>query len=107
MKYGNTFYIQLSREIFTDNYKSLSINAKWLYVVLNELEHRFTGKNADFFTRSNNQLCEDAGMSLSTLKRAKAELVKTDLIETWKCHFVYKDTKKKSTMSYTAYRIKK
>lgn len=108
MKYGNTFYLELTREIFTDRYKDLSINAKWLFVVLNELEHRYTGtKQNDFFIRSNKSLCEDTGMSLSTLKRAKAELVKTDLIETWSSHYIDKNTKKKSIEHYTAYKILK
>ena len=106
MKHGNKFYLELSRELFTEEYKHLSINAKWLFVVLNELEQKFTGKKEDFFTRSNEQLTEDTSMSLATLKRAKKELVKTDLIDTWKCHFVKRDGKK-SENYYTAYRILK
>lgn len=105
MKHGNSFYLELPRTLFTDKYKNLSINAKWLYVVLNELEQRFTGKKENFFTRTNDQLCEDTGMSLSTLKRAKAELIETDLVETWKCHTIYGDTGKMSTLYRTAYRI--
>ena len=105
MKYGNQFYIQLSREIFTEKYAGLSVNAKWLYVVLNELEHRYTGENRDFFTRSNAQLSKDSGLSLSTLKRAKSELIKTNLIQTWKSHFIDPDTNKMSTLYYSAYRI--
>lgn len=107
MKHGNKFYLQLTRELFTDKYQNLSINAKWLFVVLNELEQRFTGQTESFFTRSNSQLCEDTGMSLSTLKRAKAELQKTDLIYTWRCHFINRETQKKSTKYYTAYQILK
>lgn len=107
MKHGNEFFLELSRHLFTDKYKCLSQNAKWLFVVLNELEQRYTGKNEDFFTRSDAQLADDAGMSLSTLKRAKSELVKTDLVQTWKCHFVYKDSGKKSEQYYTTYRILK
>ena len=38
MKHGNSNYLQLSRSIFTEKYKTLSNNAKWLFVVLNELE---------------------------------------------------------------------
>lgn len=107
MKHNNEFYLQLSRCLFTEKYKNLSQNAKWLFVVLNELEQRFTGQKENFFTRSDAQLAEDAGMSLRTLKRAKAELLKTDLIQTWKCHFIYRDTGKKSEQYYTAYRILK
>ena len=44
MKHGNKFYLELTREIFTDEYKDLSVGAKWLFVVLNELEQRYTGK---------------------------------------------------------------
>ena len=107
MKHGNTYYLQLTRHLFTDEYKHLSQNAKWLFVVLKELEQRFTGKKENFFTRSDIQLAEDSCMSLRTLKRAKAELIKTDLIQTWKCHWTYKDTGKKSEQYYTAYRILK
>ena len=106
MKTGNKFYIQLTRELFTNTYHNLSTNAKWLFVVLNELEHKFTGNKEDFFTRSDTQLAEDTGFSLATLKRAKAELKKTDLIQTWKCHFINEDGKK-SKLYYTAYRILK
>lgn len=51
-KYNNEFFLQLSREIFTPKYKNLSNGAKWLFVVLNELEQRYTtGKpgGEDFF----------------------------------------------------------
>lgn len=106
MKHGNTFYLQLTRELFTDDYKDLSINAKWLFVVLNELEQRFTGTNKTTFTRSNQQLCEDTGMSLSTLKRAKAELIETDLIQIKIVPIVGKNNKK-SSLHYTEYKILK
>lgn len=103
MKYKKGNYLQLSRNIFKED--TLSVNAKWLYVVLNELEHRFTGKKEDFFTRSNSQLVADTGMSLSTVKKAKRELLsRTDLVQTWQSHFVSMDGKKSKT-HYTAYRI--
>lgn len=110
MKHGNTYFLQLSRLIFNDEpYKSLSINAKWLYIVLNELEQRFTSDGEkDWFYRSNEDLAADAGMSLPTLKRAKAELLKTDLVESWRTHFVYnRDTpeEKLSEKRITVYRI--
>ena len=106
MKYKEGNFLELSRNIFKEKYKRLSINAKWLYVVLVELEHRFTGKGVDFFTRSNSQLADDTGMSLATLKRAKKELEATHLIQTWQCHFKYSDTGKLSKQHYTAYRIR-
>lgn len=74
-KQGN--YLHLSRKVFNDErYNNLSINAKWLYVVLNELEHKYTGDKEDFFWRSNEDLAKDCGYSLPTLKRAKRELLR-------------------------------
>ncbi len=107
-KYGNTHYLQLSRIIFTDEYKNLSNGAKWLFVVLNELEQRFTtGREdgEDFFFRSDADLAEDAGMSITTLKRYKAELRKTSLVKLYQMHWVDKKTGKKSEKKVTAYRI--
>lgn len=104
MKYHNTHFLQLSRKIFTDDYKDLSMNAKWLFVILNELEQRFTNDNVDFFTRTDEQLANDCKVSLKTLKRAKAELKKTNLIKTGVCFFTGKDGKK-SKVHYTFYRI--
>jgi len=76
-KYGNKHFIQLPREIFTEEYNSLSRDAKWLYVVLKEDEHRYTsgkqnGKN--YFYRSDKDLAADAQMSITTLKKYKKEL---------------------------------
>lgn len=102
-KAGN--YLQLSRRIFQgESYEGLSVNAKWLYVVLCELEHRFTGEKDDFFFRSNNDLVKDTGLSLATLKRAKKELLQTDLIQTWQKHFII-DGNKKSEKKVTVYRL--
>ena len=105
MKYGNDYYLQLSRHLFADKYKNMSINAKWLYVVLNELEQRFTGKDKDWFFRTDEELAKDAGMSEKTLKRAKAELRETGLIEVSLAHYIDKETGKKSKKKVTAYKI--
>lgn len=107
MKHNNVFYLQLSREIFTEKYSNLSNNAKWLFVVLNELEQRYTGTHEDFFYRTNADLAKDCNFSLSTLKRAKAELLETDLIQSWQAHFIDNDSKTKSEKHFTCYRIKK
>lgn len=107
MKHGNSNYLQLTRSIFTEKYKTLSNNAKWLFVVLNELEQRYTGDDKDYFFRSNEELAEDCGFSLAGLKRAKAELLKTDLVQTWQAHFVDSETGAKSSVHVTCYRIKK
>jgi hypothetical protein len=105
MKHGNEFYMELSRALFAEPYNELSINAKWLFVTLNELEQRFCGNKENFFFRSNEDLAKDTGLSLSVLKRAKAELIKTDLIKSWQTHFIDKQTNKKSEKKVTAYRV--
>ena len=79
MKHNNTFFIQLSREIFTDKYNHF---------------------------RTNEDLAKDCGLSLPVFKRAKSELIKTDLIQTWQSHYINKDGKK-SEKHFSAYRIKK
>jgi hypothetical protein len=105
MKYGNEYYMQVSRRIVSDEkYKDLSINARWLYVVLKELEQRYCSGGVDsrqFFLRSDKQLAEDSGMSLPTLKRAKAELDTTDLVRIGIGWYTYKGRKDKHVTSYT------
>ena len=103
MKYNNTDFIQLSRIIFAEKYKSLSVNAKWLYCVLNELEHRYSRPEDGLFYRTNEELASDAGMSLPTLKRAKKELVEAGLINIYKSHFISNGMKSKKYV--TGYRI--
>lgn len=107
MKHNNTNYLQLSRKIFTGEYSHLSNNAKWLFVVLNELEQRYTGdKTEDYFYRSNEDLASDCNFGLTTLKKAKSELLRSDLVQSWQGHFV-DDEGKKSEKHVTYYRIKK
>jgi hypothetical protein len=105
LKYGNSYYLQLTREIFNEKYSGLSVTAKWLFVVLNELEQRYTGQNEDFFFRTNEELAVDCGISLATLKRAKKELLETDLIESWKGHCRDPETGKFTEKQFTFYRI--
>ena len=111
MKHGNEYYLQVSRLIFNkEPYKSLSVNAKWLYVVLKELEHQYTSDKINWFYRSNEELAADMGVSLSTLKRAKAELAATDLIELGTMHWISnKGTpqQKKSEKRITTYTMLK
>jgi hypothetical protein len=106
MKYKGAYFIQVRRELFNDDkYKDLNRNTRWLYVVLNELEHRYTGEKEDFFFRSNEDLAKDCGMSEKLLKQAKKELLSTDLVQSWQMHFIDKETGKKSKKKVTAYRI--
>lgn len=107
-KYNNSYYLQLTRLLWKEPYSKLSQNAKWLYCTLKELEQRYCGgaSNRDFFIRSNLELCTDTGMSLATLKKAKSELLATDLVETWQTHWINNETKKKSEKHITAFRIR-
>ena len=104
MKHGNKFYLELTREIFTEKYKDLSVGAKWLFVVLNELEQRYTGKKNDFFLRTDEQLVEDTGFSINTVRKYKIELKKTGLVHIGKGRYVDPQTGKKSERQFTAYR---
>lgn len=106
-KYGNEYYLQLSRILFNEPYSRLPISAKWLYVTLKELEHRFTGADRDSFWRTNDQLAKDMGVSINTLKRAKALLLETDLLESQQAHFMDSETGKLSEKHVTVYRILK
>lgn len=74
-KYGNTNYLQLTRYLWNDEYKGLSVNAKWLFICLKELEHRYCNEhNKTYFFCSDKDLCDITGMSINTVKRAKKEL---------------------------------
>lgn len=106
MKYKGSNFIQLRREIFNEEkYKELSREACWLYVVLNELEHRYTGEKENFFFRSNEDLCKDARMGNSLLKKVKKELLATDLVQSWQMHWINPETGKKSIKKVTAYKL--
>lgn len=107
MKHGNSFYLQLTRELFTEEYKDLSNGAKWLFVVLNELEQRYTGKGCDFFYRTDEELAKDAGYSFNTFRKYKSELKDSGLVQMWNGHFVNDETGKKSEKKFSFYRILK
>lgn len=103
-KYGNISYLELPRKIFTDEYRGLSKEAKWLYVVLKELEHRYTGSRTDgSFFKSDKDLSSFSGIKLTTMKKAKKELTESGLIET-KQSCIEKDGKK-TKRHITTYRI--
>jgi hypothetical protein len=106
-KYQDGHYLELPRQIFTNStFLNLSDSAKWLYFVLKEDEHKFTGSKEDFFFRSNEDLAKDCGWNIKKLERYKAELLKSGLITTWPMHWINKETGKKSEKHVTAYRIK-
>ena len=91
-------------------YKNLSVNAKWMYVMLKHLSDKYAGKNRDFFYRSNAELAEDCGFSERTVVTAKAELIAAGLIKLGKVHFIYNSGTPdavKSKKHISSYRILK
>lgn len=87
MKYQEGFYLEFPRSLFKDErYLSLSDQAKWLFLVLKENEHRFTSKGKHSFFRSNTDLARDCGWNVKKLERYKKEVASTGLIS-------YKTTK--------------
>lgn len=104
MKTGNRFYMQLSRAPFDENHH-LSHSALVLFVWLNELEQRFTGEDKDWFLCTDEELCEFTGYSINTVKKAKAELKQTDLVEISRGKWIYTKTGKSGIKQPTKYRI--
>jgi hypothetical protein len=105
-KYKDGNYIQLPRKVFNDySYEELPIYSRWIYTVMCELEHKYTGKKEDFFFRSDEDLANDCGLSLATIKRYKKPLIELELIQHWNMHFRDTETGKLSEKKVSAYRI--
>lgn len=106
MKHGNVYYLELSRELFNKyTYEQLPVYSRWIFVVLNELEQRFTGYKEDYFFRSDENLAKDCGLSTATIKRYKKPLITHGLIQHWNMHYTDRETNKKSEKKVSAYRI--
>jgi hypothetical protein len=108
VKYKSGNFLQLNRDIFNDeDLKYLSWPAKYLYVVLTELEHRFTGGEVDdHFFRTAKQIVEDSGMAYNTILKYRKELVEAGLLQIWQTHWWRDKTHtKKSEKHVTAYRL--
>ena len=90
------------RVVYKSPYKNLSVNSKWLYITLKEIENGFTGSknnedqvlwegvrnSKDWFYHSLESVAEQAGMSVSSVKRSKKELTEVGLISTCRVFFV-------------------
>lgn len=96
-------FIQLPREIFSDKY-NLSVNAICLFVWLKELEHRYTNYRDSRFSRTNEQLVKDCGMSEKTLRKARQELIDKGFLTIEKRHYDKKNGQK-SEQRITYYRL--
>ena len=105
MKHGNKFYLELSRELFTDTYEDLHYISKWIFVGLNELEQRYVNKGDTFFYRSDENLAKDCGISVASVRRYKKILIDRQFIQHWNMHWIDPITKKKSERKVSAYRI--
>ena len=71
-------FIKINRLIFQEPYCSqLSYHAKWLYIVLKDLEFRLCEFDSNKFTRTDKELMGDTGLSEKTLKKCKNELKQT------------------------------
>jgi len=103
-KYKAGNFLQLNREALHDD-SDLSWRAKWLYTVLTELEHRFTGEKTDFFFRSQQDLASDTGMTQVTNRKYRHELIDKGWLETWVMHWKDPETGKLSYKHTVAYRL--
>lgn len=102
-KYKTGNYIQISRKAFK-MLEDCKTSTKWLYIVLNELEHKFTGHKKDFFFRSIDDLSLDTELSRPTVILGLQELKSIGLVETWQAHWTDKKGRK-SEKHVTAIRM--
>lgn len=104
-KYKANHFGQYSRSAFKKLHL-LKTSSKWLYFVLVELEHKFTGKNEDFFFRSIKDLSVDSGLSQDCVWRSLKELKQSGLIQKWQMHWwIDKEHTKQSKKRVTAIRL--
>jgi len=101
-KYKSGNFVQINRDIFKTDFHHNSI---LIYVVLSELEHRFTGEKEDFFFRSLTDLSKDCRMNRTTITKYRKILIDDKWIKTWQMHWIDNETKKKSEKKITAYRV--
>lgn len=101
-KYKNGNFVQINRDIFNENYHHKTV---YIYVILSELEHRYTGEKEDFFFRALGDLAKDCKMNRTTIVKYRQILIDDDWIHTWKMHYIDKKTGKKSEKHVTAYRV--
>lgn len=106
-KYKERYFLQVDRGVFDSDYKDLTPSACKVYFMLCELEHRFCTDDSNYFFRTNEDLAEDTGLNVSTVKKAKKELREKGYIETPLVHFRGGTTNTRSKKKVTGYRILK
>ena len=92
------------KTLSTHNHK-IPYSARWLYIHLNLLEHRFTNNGKDHFFRSIKDLQKDIKMGRKQIIGGIKELEGIGLIQTWQIHWINNVTGKKSEKHITAFRI--
>lgn len=108
MKYKQYNYCQIFNDAIEKLNKTndkIPYSARWLYIHLNFLEHRYSGKNKDFFFRSIKDLQVDTQIGRKQIINGIKILKDIGLIHTWQTHWIYEETKKKSKKHITAFRI--
>lgn len=99
MKYKRLNFCQLHNkaiEILNSAKPKIPYSARWLYIQLNFLEHRYTGHKEDFFFRSIKDLQKDTGMGTKQIVQDIKLLNNLKLIHTWQMHWLDKETKKEN-----------
>ena len=84
---------------------ALSMNAKWLYLSLLEMEMRLCEKHGEPFIQRDIDICNVCGFSLATLKRAKRELRTSEFISCWVSAVPVNKYGELTREHYTHYRI--
>lgn len=95
MKYKDENYCQIwnnaIEKLNKTNHK-IPYSARWLYIHLNFLEHRFTGKGVNHFYRSIEDLRQDTQIGRRQIINGIKILKEIGLIETWQDYFVNEKT---------------
>lgn len=108
MKYKGYNFCQIYNEAIKRLNKinpKIPYSARWLYIHLNFLEHRYSGMDVDYFFRSIKDLQEDTQIGRKQIISGIKILKDIGLIHTWQKHWIQKETKKKSKKHITAFRI--
>lgn len=123
--YSKKYDPQLKKNVYTahenDKYlpfSKLSVNAKWLYQTLKELEHRYTGKKNNIYAAiyegvdnpkgwfycGMEKLSFLSGLSESTIRRARTELESVGILKTCNVRLIDRNGKRTS-IRVTGYRV--
>ncbi len=108
MKYKGTNFCQIHNnaiEKLNKTESKIPYTARWLYIHLNLLEHRLTGKREDYFFRSIKDLQADTQIGRKQIINGIKILKDIGLVKTWQMHWIDSHTKKKSRKHITAFRI--